>query len=157
MANRELDRSLRSAESELRHLAPSPLATGDLVGRIEVPRLRMSAIVFEGTDPATLDRGVGHLRGSALPGTNGNVVLAAHRDTFFRPLRDIRERDQINVSAPDGVRHYIVESTRVVNPTEMSVVRAAPDPELTLITCYPFGFFGHAPKRFIVRALAVQE
>jgi LPXTG-site transpeptidase (sortase) family protein len=99
-----------------------------------------------------LDRGVGHLDGSALPGQAGNVVLAAHRDTFFRGLRDIHNGDTVNVTTQSGPRTYKVDSTEVVDPAQTSVLDPTAKPTLTLITCYPFYFIGHAPKRFIVRA-----
>src|SRR5262249_31907591 len=139
-ANSELDRSLHSAEANYRptrSLPPKPsLETGSLVGRIEVPRLQMSAVVFEGCDTPVLNRGRGHLHGSALPGEKVNVVLAAHRDTFFRGLKNIRQQDVVNISTPDGIKSYRVESIRIVGPKEISVMNPTPDPELTLITCY---------------------
>ena len=121
---------------------------------MEIPKLHLSAVVFQGTDSSVLDDGVGHLEGSALPGQNGNVVLAAHRDTFFRSLRNIKRGDLITVTTPSGIRQYSVDSTEVVSPTDISVAYPTPKPTLTLITCYPFYYVGHAPKRFIVRARA---
>jgi len=78
-------------------------AAGSLVGRIRIPRLKLSAVIFEGTDDQTLGRGVGHLAGTATPGESGNLVLAGHRDTFFRPLKNIHEGDEIEVTGPEGV------------------------------------------------------
>lgn len=127
-----------------------------LVGRIEIPRLGVSAIIREGVDNRTLDRAVGHIPQTAFPGDPGNIALAAHRDTFFRPLKHIRAGDRIRVSTPDGDFSYIVSGTSVVAPTDLSVLNPTPEPSLTLITCYPFNFVGPAPKRFVVRALAVQ-
>src|SRR5665213_1377720 len=150
--NRELDRLL-SARSSLS--VPSvPIADGGLIGRVEIPRLHLSAIVFQGTKMSVLNHGVGHVDGSSLPGQPGNVVLAAHRDTFFRSLRDIRQGDVITVTTESGNRTYTVESTEVVDPAAISVMDPTLKPTLTLITCYPFYYVGHAPKRFIVRALA---
>ena len=145
--NRELDRLLSNRQ------APGPsIPEGGLVGKVEIPKLGLSAVVFQGTDNSVLDRGVGHVDGSALPGQPGNVVLAAHRDTFFRSLRNIHTGDTVDVTTPYGVRTYTVDSTTVVDPTQTSVMAPTPTPTLTLITCYPFYFVGHAPKRFIVRA-----
>src|SRR5579862_1487137 len=93
------------------HAAPSAVSEGSLLGRIEVPRLDLSAVVFEGTSDDTLSRGVGHLRGSAALGQHGNLVLAGHRDTFFRGLRGIRQGDQVTVQSPDGEFRYQVQST----------------------------------------------
>jgi sortase A len=147
--NRELDRILnQKPETATRSAIPE----GDLVGKVEIPKLHLSAVVFQGTTDKILDRGVGHLDGSALPGETGNVVLAAHRDTFFRSLRNIHQGDEITVTTPNGPRAYEVESTEIVDPTDVSVAGTTPNPTLTLITCYPFYFVGHAPKRFIVKA-----
>ena len=132
--------------------APKSAAEGSLVGRIDIPRLDLSAIVFEGTSDDTLARGVGHLQGTAAPGERGNLVLAGHRDTFFRELRDIRQGDQVRVKAPDGVYQYRVDSTSIVQPNQTEVLRPSDDATLTLITCYPFSYIGNAPERFIVRA-----
>ncbi len=132
--------------------APKGAAEGSLVGRIDIPRLDLSVIVFEGTSDDTLARGVGHLRGTAAPGQLGNLVLAAHRDTYFRSLRDIRQGDRITVKAPDGDYQYSVDSTAIVQPTQTEVLRPSDDATLTLITCYPFNYIGSAPERFIVHA-----
>ena len=147
--NKELDRILnQEPESAVRTAIPE----GDLVGKVEIPNLHLSAVVFQGTSNKTLDRGIGHLDGSALPGETGNVVLAAHRDTFFRSLRNIHQGDEITFTTPAGPREYEVESTEIVDPTDVSVAGKTAKPTLTLITCYPFYFVGHAPKRFIVKA-----
>jgi len=132
-----------------------PLAAGSLVGRIEIPRLKLSAVIFEGTDDPTLTRGVGHLSGSAVPGKIGNLVLAAHRDTFFSPLKNIREGDEIDVTGPQGAFRYVVDSTEVVTPDATEVLRPTPNATLTLITCFPFRYIGNAPDRFIVRGRKV--
>jgi len=147
--NRELDRILNQKPETA---ARSAIPEGDLVGKVEIPNLHLSAIVFQGTTDNVLDHGVGHLDGSALPGETGNVVLAAHRDTFFRSLRNIHQGDEITLTTPSGPREYKVESTEIVDPTDVSVAGWTPNPTLTLITCYPFYFVGHAPKRFIVKA-----
>jgi sortase A len=149
----------------LEHLLPrdqSQVATpainseGTLLGRIDVPRLGLSAVIFEGTSDGTLARGVGHLTGSARPGRYGNLVLAGHRDTFFRKLRGIREGDVVMISALDGRFDYMVESTAIVNSNAAEVLRPGSGATLTLITCYPFGFIGNAPQRLIVRARKVR-
>ncbi|MDP8989162.1 MAG: class D sortase [Acidobacteriota bacterium] len=132
--------------------APKVAAEGSLLGRIDIPRLDLSVIVFEGTTDDTLARGVGHLRGTAAPGERGNLVLAGHRDTFFRELRNIRQGDEISVKRPAGDYRYSVDSTAIVQPTQTEVIRPTGDATLTLITCYPFYYIGSAPQRFIVRA-----
>lgn len=123
-----------------------------LLGRITVPRLDLSAAVDEGVDDNTLSLAIGHIPGTALPGLAGNVAVAAHRDTFFRPLKNIRENDEIDFLTTQGEYRYRVTSMRIVNPEDVGVLKPSPHPELTMITCYPFDFFGHAPKRFIVQA-----
>lgn len=122
------------------------------VGRIEIPRLGVKAIIRKGADEKTLSRAVGLVPGAAFPGESGNVVLAAHRDTFFRPLRKIRVDDRIRLHVPPEHYEYRVESVRVVTPEETSVLQSKGIEELTLVTCYPFNFIGPAPDRFIVSA-----
>ena len=134
---------------------PPYSAEGSLVGRIDIPRLDLSAVVFEGTSDDTLARGVGHLRGSAGPGERGNLVLAGHRDTFFRELRNIRQGDEVDVMGPQGEFEYQVESTAIVEPDQTEVLKPGDGSTLTLITCYPFRYIGNAPERFIVRATKI--
>jgi sortase A len=123
--------------------------------RIEIPRIGIAAIVEEGTDAKTLARAVGLVGGSARPGETGNMVLAGHRDTFFRPLRKIRVNDRIRMVVPPNTYEYEVRSLRVVAPEETSVLQSKGVEELTLVTCYPFRFVGPAPDRFIVSAARV--
>ncbi|HEX4277648.1 MAG TPA: class D sortase [Bryobacteraceae bacterium] len=151
--NRELDRILSYKPDAKATPQMTTIPEGGLVGRVAVPKLHLSAVVFQGTNNSVLDRGVGHLDGSPLPGQGGNVVLAAHRDTFFRSLRDIHKGDDVTVTTESGPRTYKVDSTEIVDPTQTSVLNPTAKPTLTLITCYPFYYVGHAPKRFIVRAL----
>jgi sortase A len=136
---------------------PPDNAEGSLVGRIDIPRLDLSVVVFEGTSDSTLARGVGHLRGSAGPGERGNLVLAGHRDTFFRDLRYIQEGDAVNVMGPQGEFEYQVESVAIVEPDQTEVLKPGDGSTLTLITCYPFRYIGNAPQRFIVRATKIGE
>jgi len=126
--------------------------SGENIGRIEIPRLGISAIVRQGVDDRILSRAVGHVPSTALPGEKGNVGLAAHRDSYFRNLRDVREGDTIRIVSPDGTWEYAVESTEIVRPTNIEVLDPTSHASVTLVTCYPFNYVGHAPKRFIVRA-----
>ena len=146
--SRELDRR-RVTHLSSTERAPSQ---GSLIGRLEIPSVGLSAIVFEGSDTQTLAQGIGHLAGSPLPGEAGNVVLAGHRDTFFRNLRKIHQSDVILLTTERATRRYAVESTAVVSPYETEVLNSANHATLTLITCFPFYYIGPAPKRFIVRA-----
>ena len=125
---------------------------GGVVGRLEVPRLRLSVVAREGADVRTLGRAAGHVPRTAMPGQPGNAAFAGHRDTFFRPLKDVRQGDEVVVTTPEGRYRYVVQETRVVKPTDVWVLEPTDRASLTLVTCYPFNYFGAAPQRFIVRA-----
>jgi sortase A len=135
--------------------APEPAFPSSVVGRLSVPRLRFSAMVREGIDRRTLRVAVGHIPSTALPGQAGNVGLAGHRDTFFRGLKDLRPRDEIQFSTPRGNFKYQVESLTVVDPDNVEVLAPSRENVLTMVTCYPFSYIGSAPKRFVVRAKQV--
>jgi sortase A len=149
--SRGLDRQLHdeSAPSGIRLPA---VATGGMIGRLEIPRLRLSVIVMEGEDQRTLRRAAGHVRGTSLPGQPGNVGITGHRDTFFRPLRNIQRNDIITFTTLQGEYRYRVVSMKVVTPDDIAVLSSTVGEILTLITCHPFYFVGPAPNRFIVRA-----
>ncbi len=149
----DLDRLLRDRRAASQG-APAAAMDG-LVGRISIPRLGLSAMVVEGMDRTTLRRGVGHIPGTALPGEAGNVGLSGHRDTFFRPLKDLKIKDEIQLATLKGDFRYEVESLRVVDPADVGVLAPSHDNVLTLVTCYPFFYIGNAPKRFVARARQV--
>ena len=148
MGSKTLDRLVVSPQPLA---APFTVREGDLVGRIEVPRLDLEVIIFEGTTEDTLSRGAGHFAGSAQPGDRGNVVVAGHRDTFFRALQNIHTGDEVSLTTASGRFRYIIDSTTIVDPDAVAVLRPTADATLTLITCYPFHFIGNAPQRYIVR------
>jgi len=132
---------------------PAPAAEeGTVLGRIEIPRVGVSALVLEGVSGSTLRRGVGHISGTPLPRLPGNIGLAGHRDTVFRGLKDIRKGDPITLDTLDGTYRYIVDWAQVVDPDDLAVLAVSNRPELTLVTCYPFYYVGSAPERFVVRA-----
>jgi sortase A len=140
-------------DPSVRHTADVPaVATDGLIGRIEIPRLGISAVLTEGTAESTLRRAVGHVEGTALPGQPGNVGIAGHRDTFFRPLRNIRTNDIVVLTTLSGRYRYRVTSTKVVSPNAVEVLAPSTGETLTLVTCYPFYYVGPAPDRFVVRA-----
>jgi sortase A len=147
-----LSRDLDRLVSARRPAARTAASNRSRLWRIEVPRINLSAVAREGVDVRTLRGAVGHIPGTALPGQNGNAGFAAHRDTFFRPLRGVRKGDDVLVTTADGVYRYSVTSTRVVSPANVSVLDPTRDKTLTLVTCYPFDYVGSAPQRFIVRA-----
>lgn len=120
---------------------------------IRIPRVSLVAPVLEGTDELTLNRGVGHIRGTATPNEEGNFAVAGHRDGFFRALKDIAVGDTVEIELRDRIVLYRVTNTSIVNPTDVSVLNDHATATLTLVTCYPFYFIGSAPKRFIVEAV----
>ncbi len=144
-AQAEADRA-RAESFGIDGLAGSPL------GRIEISSIGLAAMIMEGVDGRTLRHAVGHIPGTPLPGQQGNVALAGHRDTFFRGLRNVHKDDEITLTTLHGSYRYRVHSTQVVEPKDTEVLDATADDILTLVTCYPFYFVGPAPKRFIVRA-----
>jgi sortase A len=129
---------------------------GSLIGRVEIPRIGISVMVLEGDSEDILGKAVGHVPTTAFPGGRGNVVIAGHRDTFFRPLREIRKGDGISFTTTYGIYAYQVESIEKVGPQDTQVLSDPGEPTLTLITCYPFNFIGAAPERFVVRASQTQ-
>src|SRR5258708_5121539 len=130
----------------------STVGRGDVLGELSVPRLHMSVLVFEGDDGGILKIGAGNIPGTALPLGEGNIGIAAHRDTFFRPLRSIHPNDLITLRTTTGTSQFEVTETEIVRPSYIQVLNPAPGRDLTLVTCYPFSYVGHAPKRFIVHA-----
>jgi sortase A len=132
--------------------ADAALARDGVVGVLEIPRLKLSEVVASGDDDKTLDLAIGHLRDTPLPWTSGNSVLAAHRDTHFRPLRHIRQGDLIRLKTRQGVLEYSVKDTMIVAPKDVWVMAPTTGRRLTLVTCYPFNYVGSAPQRFIVIA-----
>jgi sortase A len=130
---------------------PEP-AEGESLGRLEAPRLGISVMVAQGVSGPTLRRSAGHIPGTALPGESGNVGIAGHRDTFFRPLKDVRKDDALILTTLQGTYRYVVDSTTIVTPEDVEVLDPQGRPTLTLVTCYPFYYVGSAPQRFIVQA-----
>jgi sortase A len=134
-----------------------PVVEGGVIGEMEVPRLGLKVIVVQGDSPKILRRAVGHIRETPLPGESGNVALTGHRDSFFRPLRNIQAGDAITFKTADAEFQYQVESTAVVPPSDVSVLQPSSERTLTLITCFPFYYVGAAPNRFIVRARQLEH
>ena len=132
--------------------AAAQASDSEVIGRLEIPSLNLTVPILSDYDPASLRRGVGHIRGTANAGGLGNFVLAGHRDTFLRPLRHITAPMVIKVMIKEGTYEYVTDRTEVVDPDNLGVLDIHDTPELTLITCYPFDFVGAAPHRFIVHA-----
>ena len=140
---------IRAWRDTLNHPAPTPLAI------LRIARIGLEVAVLPGTADFVLNRAVGHIENTALPGTDSNSGMAGHRDGFFRGLKDIAVGDGIELETVDSRQMYRVERTWVVYPDDVSVLDPTPTRSLTLITCYPFYFIGSAPQRFIVRATRV--
>jgi sortase A len=127
-------------------------APGERIGQLVIPAVGLSVPVVEDDDTDSLLHGVGHIRGTAFPGGLGTVGLAGHRDTFLRPLANVRPSMQIQLSRGDHTYRYLVDSTEIVHPEAVRVLDIVNTPELVLVTCYPFHYIGAAPLRFIVHA-----
>lgn len=149
-----------------------PPPEGALLGRIEIKRLNLSAMVRQGVDAKMLSVAVGHVPSTTMPGEAGNFAIAAHRDTLFRGLKDVKKGDLVTFESQNGTYTYKVLATKIVAPSDVSVLRtdggglipapaadssASPGHLLTMITCYPFNYVGSAPKRFIVQAELIDD
>jgi sortase A len=137
--------------------APTTVAHGAPIGWLAIPRLHLSAAIAQGDDAAILGAAIGHLPDTPLPWQDGNSALAAHRDTLFRALKDIRVGDDLHLATAFGEFAYRVRDTMIVGPQDLWVLDPTERPTLTLITCYPFQYLGRAPRRFVVRADAVPD
>jgi sortase A len=137
-----------------RRAAPRP---GTVLGTLVAPTLEMSAPVLEGSDDGTLDRGAGHIEDTPFPGESGNIGIAGHRDTVFRPLEHAKAGDPLELKTAERTYHYTITKTLIVDPKDVYVLDPTESPTLTLVTCYPFRYVGHAPRRFIVQARLQEE
>jgi sortase A len=151
-AQRRAKEWLRRTPAISRITPAPPVRRGDVIGELDIPRLRLSVMVFEGDDAGILSQGAGHIPGTPLSAGSGNIGIAAHRDTYFRPLRLIHANDVIALKTPEGTSRFTVTETEIVQPSAIGVLSRAPGRDLTLVTCYPFFFVGSAPERFIVHA-----
>jgi LPXTG-site transpeptidase (sortase) family protein len=131
---------------------PQAPPIGTVLGRLEAPTVRLATTILEGTDDGTLRKGSGHIEDTPLPGQQGNIGIAGHRDTVFRALRRIHNGDPLDLTTADRVYHYRINKTFIVEPNDVYVLDPSDHSMLTLVTCYPFEFIGHAPHRFIVQA-----
>ena len=155
-SQRQYLRTLHEATNETTAQSPAhPPALGTPIGRLEIPRLGVSGAVVHGDNDDLLKGAIGHLPDTPLPWLGGNSALAAHRDTLFRRLRDVRSNDVVRLTTPYGNFDYRVRETLIVDPEDLWVLDPTPTTTLTLITCYPFNYVGSAPRRFIVRAESI--
>lgn len=140
------EKRVAAYKASLNASSPPPIAV------LKIPGIQLEVPVFEGTDDLTLDRGAGHIEGTPLPGKDGNVGIAGHRDGFFRGLKDIREGDAMDLVTEAGSDRYVVDELLIVSPDDTWVLQSRSKDSLTLVTCFPFYFVGSAPQRFIVHA-----
>ena len=124
---------------------------------LRLPKLKLQVPVFNGTDELVLNRGAGRIEGTAMPGGSGNLGIAAHRDGFFRSLKDVEVGDKLELATLEGIITYAIDDIEIVFPNNVSVLQPRPRPSVTLVTCYPFYFIGDAPQRFIVHASQIRD
>jgi sortase A len=151
-ANRTLDKQIAAQKQRRASVSAVVAKQGDVLGRIEIPRLGLVVAILEGTSTRTLGLGVGHIEGTALPGEIGNAVIAGHRDTYFRALKDIRANDEIQIQTATSLSRYEVDRVRIVTPDDTGILAPYAGSGITLVTCFPFHFIGAAPNRFVVHA-----
>jgi sortase A len=151
-ANHTLEQQIHAEEQHSSIPSRSAIKEGDVLGKIEIPRVGLSVAVLQGTTSKTLLLGVGHIEGTALPGETGNVGIAGHRDTYFRVLKDVRRNDEIRLQSVSGVTKYEVDWIQITAPRDGDIVAPTSESALTLVTCYPFYYVGAAPERFVVHA-----
>jgi sortase A len=151
-ASHALEGQIHAAELHAIIQTRNVIKEGDVLGRIEIPRIGMSVIVLQGTTSKTLRLGVGHIDGTALPGEFGNIGIAGHRDTFFRGLKNIQKEDEIFLHTTAGIVRYKVDWIQITAPSDGGIISLTTESGLTLVTCYPFYYIGAAPERFVVHA-----
>lgn len=127
-------------------------AEGAILGRVQIRALGLDVPIVGGIENSSLLKGVGHIEGTAYPGGLGTVGLAGHRDTYLRPLEQVAVGMDIRLVDRTGMYHYQVDRWEIVTPEHVDVLSIRSQPELVLITCYPFHFIGAAPERFVVHA-----
>lgn len=136
------------------HFSPK---TGETLGILSIPKISAELPIVEGTDEDELEKGVGHYSGTALPGEQDQIVLSGHRDTVFRRMGELKIGDQLIVQLPYGEFVYQIEETDIVSADDTSVIQSQPEEVLTVTTCYPFGYLGNAPDRYIITARPAAE
>ncbi len=151
-ADGQIDFSLWSKARARTYTVSLQRTAGSPVAILCIEKLNLRVPVFPGTGEWTLNRGAGWIEGTAFPGETGNIGIAAHRDGFFRGLKDTVSGDMIQLTTLSSTDTYEVDQVEIVDPQNVSVLQPRAVPSLTLVTCYPFYFVGEAPKRFIVHA-----
>jgi sortase A len=147
------DQSLWSKERVAAYAESRKQKAADPLAVLRIPKIGLEVAVLEGTDDFTLNRAVGHIEDTPRPGQKGNVGIAGHRDGFFRGLKDVVKGDTMELETVEGRETYRVDDIWIVQPEDVYVLDPTPAPAVTLVACYPFYFVGHAPQRYIVRAV----
>ena len=127
------------------------------LGIITIDKLSIKVPIYNGTDELILNRGAGRIKGMAKMDGDGNLGISAHRDGFFRALKDIELGDDIRIQTTRGIQEYAVTAIDIVPKSDVSVLKPTNEKVLTLVTCYPFYFVGNAPKRYIVTATPMPQ
>ncbi|OIK11414.1 class D sortase [Bacillus sp. MUM 13] len=163
MQHKEQKQSLAQAKSmtaqqhiqqtEIKSAAKPHAENGEVIGILQIPLLNKELPIVEGADEDDLEKGVGHVSSTSLPGGHSQIVLSGHRDTVFRKLGTLRKSDELTIQLNNKSYTYIIYRTYIVDKDDTTVIRST-DPEeiLTLSTCYPFSYIGHAPKRYVIEA-----
>jgi sortase A len=140
------DKRIAAYKDSLAEKGDAPLAI------LVIRKINLTVPVYNDTDDRTLDRGVGRILGTARMGETGNLGIAGHRDGFFRGLKDLAPKDEIELRRPGWSDTYVIDAINLVDPSDVSVLKPTRVPSVTLVTCYPFYYIGSAPQRYIVRA-----
>lgn len=137
--------------------SPAVAPATSSIAVLRIPRIALEVPVFGDTSEYNLNHGAGWIEGTAAPGKDGNIAIAAHRDRYFRALKDVAVGDIVELESLTQRREYRVIGLSIVQPDDTSWLSATKAATITLVTCYPFYYVGHAPKRYIVRAVGVSE
>lgn len=132
--------------------------SGQTIGILQIPIIGKELPIVEGTDEDSLKQGVGHYTDTVYPDQKDQILLSGHRDTSFTGLDKVQIGDAIIVKMQHGTFEYAIVATEIVEADDTTVIRSTvPVEVLTLSTCYPFGYIGNAPKRYVVYAERVEE
>lgn len=151
------DKSLWSESRVASFAASIGKNTSEVLGVLEIPRLGFEVPLYDGASDLNMDRGIARINGTAMPDEGGNMGIAGHRDGYFRVLKDIKLGDEMILNSSAGIKRYRVKDLMIVEPGAVDVLDHTEDASITLVTCYPFYFVGHAPQRFIVRAVLQED
>jgi sortase A len=130
---------------------------GEKIGTIKFPSINHSVDAIQGDEEPQLRLGAGHSLYSYMPGQDNNSVFGAHRTTYFKKLENIKVGDSVNFEAVYGYFKYKIDEIRIINGGDNSVAKETSKEQLTLYTCYPFIYFGNAPKRFVLICSLVES